>query len=265
MPSAPPDFTVIIPTKDRPAMFRRALLSVMAQTDADFDILVADDGAGAAAADAIGSPHIRAFVTGCVGQVPSRNAAIGKATGRWIAWLDDDDWWDATDHLTALAEALRSGAQLAYGSGRVVREHPDGAAEPPVPFDALYDAAVIRRDNKLLVSSLAYERQLHAAHGYFDESLPYYWDWDWYLRLTDAGIRFAPARSRGACISARLDNVSAQANDAARAVELARLSAKHGLTGVQLKNHERIAREHARQGHGRAAGSADAPSAIERA
>lgn len=225
-------------------MFRRALRSVMAQRDAAFDVIVADDGsgAGAAAADALGSPSIHAFVTGACGQVPSRNAAIPKAAGRWIAWLDDDDWWPETDHLARLAKAL-PGVGLAYGSGWVVREHPDGRSEPPVEFDAAYDAAMIRLDNKLLVSSLAYDRELHAAHGLFDETLHYYWDWDWYLRLTEAGVRFAEAPGRGVCISARSDNVSAMANDAARVVELARLSAKHGLTGVQLKNHERIALE----------------------
>lgn len=240
-----PDFTVIIPTKDRPDMFRRALRSVIAQRDADFRVLVVDDGSGdgAAAADALGSPSIQTFVTGSRGQVPSRNAAIPKASGRWIAWLDDDDWWDAPNHLAGLAEALRRSGGVAYGSGCVVRENPDGSSEPRVPFDADYDTAMIRRDNKLLVSSLAYDRDLHAAHGLFDETLPYYWDWDWYLRLTAAGIRFSKARVNGACISARLDNVSAMANDVARAVELARLSAKHSLTGVQLKNHERIARE----------------------
>ena len=33
----------------------------------------------------------------------------------------------------------------------------------------------------------AYRRSLHAAIGAVDESLPFYWDWDWYLRVARSG------------------------------------------------------------------------------
>ena len=43
------------------------------------------------------------------------------------------------------------------------------------------------RDNTILISGVVYRRSLHDSLGPFDESLPFYWDWDWYLRVARAG------------------------------------------------------------------------------
>jgi len=79
--------------------------------------------------------------------------------------------------------------------------------------------------------------------GAFDEGLPYYWDWDWYLRLFAAGVPVVRAQSDAVRISARQETVSAPANEAARQANLDRLCQKHGLTGIVLRNHESIARD----------------------
>ncbi|MBV8566638.1 MAG: glycosyltransferase family 2 protein [Methylobacteriaceae bacterium] len=268
-----PLFTIIIPTKDRPQMLARALRSALAQRGAEFELIVADDGSGdgAAAAQALAGanpspqvggkrlvssagtsgerlPRLTTIVTGRLGQVPARNMALREARGRYIALLDDDDWWTGPDHLAALAAALDDRPCLAYTSGRLVREGPGAADDDWVPFRSYADHETIRRDNTLLVSGLAYARDLHEAHGLLDEALPHYWDWDWYLRLAAAKVPFVAAPGEGVRISTRVDSVSAPANEAARAAELARLCAKHRLEGVTLKNHAVIALEQQRAG-----------------
>ncbi len=247
------DFSIIIPTKDRPVLLRRALGAVMRQGGSPrSEIIVVDDGNGAgvrATHDVVGDAAL-VLVTRGLGQVAARNMAVARASGRWIAFLDDDDWWVDDDHLARLAEALASGAGLAYASGRIV---PEGDAAQPgadIPFTASIDAESIRHNNTLLISGIAYERALHARLGIYDETLPVYWDWDWYLRLAAAGVLFSGPSGAGVRISVRTDTVSAPANEAVRRAELQRLCDKHKLTGVVLKNHESIAREQqSRQGH----------------
>lgn len=240
-----PDFTIIVPTKDRPDLLARALRSIAGQSFRDFELIVADDGTGqgAALARALLGTKASAFETGGLGQVPARNMALDCARGRRIAFLDDDDWWAAPDHLDTMKAALDRGAGLAYASGRIVRETGSGVATDWLPFAAHIDAQSIRRDNTLLVSGIAYEAALHEALGRFDESLPVYWDWDWYLRLAALPTSFATTGQDGVRISARIDNVSAPGNEAARATELKRLCDKHGLLDIRLKNHESIAVE----------------------
>ena len=249
MQAPPLRFSVIIPTKDRPEMLVRALRSVLDQRDADLEIIVADDGTGqgAAAAEAMAGSRVVTVVTGALGQVPARNLAVRRASGDCIAFLDDDDWWASDDYLAALALALRDGG-LAYASGRIVREGAGAGPDDWLAFAAHIDLGSVRRDNTLLVSGIAYERGLHAVLGSFDETLPVYWDWDWYLRLAEAGTRFTAAATGSVRISARTDNVSGAANRGVRQAELLRLCDKHGLEGVVLKNHESIAVDQSRGG-----------------
>jgi glycosyltransferase involved in cell wall biosynthesis len=229
-------------------MLLRALRSVLAQRDADFEIIVADDGDGDGAASArrmVRTRPLTAFTTGGLGQVPARNMALEKARGRWIAYLDDDDWWDSEDHLQALGAALAQGPGLAYASGRIVREGPGVRVDEGIAFAAHIDAQSIRHDNTLLIPGIAYDRHLHDRLGPFDQTLPVYWDWDWYLRLAGAGVTFFKTAETGVRVSARIDNVTAPTHEARRSGELARLAAKHGLSGLILKNHEIIAIEQA--------------------
>lgn len=248
MPAAParPDVSIVIPTRDRSHLLRRALDSVAAQTCGRLEVVVVDDGdgSGGALARSHGARPVRTLDNGGCGQVAARNLGVGAATGRWIAFLDDDDWWDGPGYLDAMLRAVAPGG-MAYAGGRIVHEDAAGTPAGWLPFRAHADAASIRVDNTLLVSGLLFERDLHARLGSFDESLPVYWDWDWYLRLFEAGVPVRPAATDAVRISARPGTVSAAANESHRREDLARLAAKHALTGLVLRSHESIARDEA--------------------
>ena len=88
--------SVIVPTWNRAQLLRRTLASVLAQTVAPLEVLVADDGSTddtAAVLREFGGrvthlplPHRGAPAVG-------RNAALARARGEWIAFVDDDDLW----------------------------------------------------------------------------------------------------------------------------------------------------------------------------
>jgi glycosyltransferase involved in cell wall biosynthesis len=237
--------SVIIPTKDRPDLLQRALRSALAQVGPAFEVIVVDDGEGAGLATvaALGQPGVRAVCSNRRGQVPARNLGVAAARGTHVAFLDDDDWWDGTAHLAALATSLPPEPALAYGSGTVVIEDAGQFALDELPFEAIATAETLAANNTLIVSSLLYDRRLHEQLGAFDESFPYYWDWDWYLRVARSGAALVKSASTAARISARHGSVSSQANMAARRADLDRLSAKHGLGHIPLRNHESIARD----------------------
>ena len=142
--------------------------------------------------------------------------------------------------------AAIDGRQAAtFASGDVVVVDDDIGVVETIPFAASTNPEAIRADNKILVSGFAFSRALSGRLGPFDETLPIYWDWDWYLRLHAAGVAFHDLGPQAIAIYAHRRATSGDGRSRLRADNLAALSAKHGLGPLTLRNHESIARDEA--------------------
>jgi glycosyltransferase involved in cell wall biosynthesis len=89
--------TVAIPAYNRPALLQQALESVAAQEFQEFEVFVSDDASSydaAALVAAFGDRRIR-FVRQAhnLGLVGNWRVALTTPTTRYIAFLNDDDWW----------------------------------------------------------------------------------------------------------------------------------------------------------------------------
>jgi glycosyltransferase involved in cell wall biosynthesis len=90
-----PAVSVILPTHQRPAMLARAVASVLAQTWRDWELIVIENGGGAAA-DVLAqlpSDRIRLVTLPHPNVSVARNRGLELAAGRYVAFLDDDDEW----------------------------------------------------------------------------------------------------------------------------------------------------------------------------
>ena len=109
-----PLVTVVIPTRNRPGLLARAVRSALGQTHTAIEVIVVIDGPDPATAEALATwpdERLRVMQTdSCSGAGAARNAAAARASGTWIAFLDDDDEW-LPDKLTR---------QLAAADGRTV-------------------------------------------------------------------------------------------------------------------------------------------------
>jgi len=235
-------FSIIIPTKNRTVLLDRALKSVLAQTNQNYELIVVDDGDGSGLnlARRHESAKIVTLSSQSAGQVAARALAISQAKGKFLAWLDDDDCWEPW-HLENLDKILFREPCVAFSSGWIKHETDDGSHVSTTPFLASASAASLQENNTLLWSGIAYPKEFHQTFGDFDGSLAYYWDWDWYLRLAKAGIRFKSAQRASVWISARSSSVSSAQNELQRRIELDRLQLKHNLGSIELKNHASIA------------------------
>jgi glycosyltransferase involved in cell wall biosynthesis len=214
-----PFFSVILATRDRPALFAEALASVLAQEGADYELIVVDDGSldehGAAYAGALdrAGEHLgeRLQVLRLVrrprghGQSYSLNYGADEARGAFLAFLDDDDRWTDSRHLARAAVALASrpeadlymanqraycGAEevdealwlapLAAALGRAGR-HPDDDGVWAVSVGELLANPGFCHVNCLIV-----RRDLWQAVGGMDETIRWECDRDLFLRLIDA-------------------------------------------------------------------------------
>jgi pterin-4a-carbinolamine dehydratase len=229
--------SVVVPTFHRPAALGRALASLLAQDDGDWEAIVVDDGdgEGIAVAEAVGDPRIAAVPSPGSGQADARIAGIARARGELLCWLDDDDWWDDPGHL-ALLRAAAAAPGFFFRGGWIV--FADGTREV---FDHDATAGSLRVNNTVLTSSLAYPRALHDELGPLDRELGSYGDWDFMLRMCDAGLAPRRLRGLGVCYAIHDGNVSAEVDAPARREGFERFARKHGLR-IRIANHVSIHR-----------------------
>ncbi len=92
--TASPTFSVVVPTRDRAHLLERALRSVLAQSESDFEVVVVDDGSTddtAARVEALGDDRIRFVSQPPAGAGVARNHGAELARGEHLTFLDSDD------------------------------------------------------------------------------------------------------------------------------------------------------------------------------
>ena len=229
--------SILIPTFNRPEYLTRALTSVLAQTHPDWEALVVDDGdgRGQGAALALADPRIQPGRNDGKGQVDARNTALGRATGDVIALLDDDDLWEDPGHLALIVETLQNGPALVHRHSFMVYEE-DGKEVRRELFALLTTALSLRENNTVVASSLAYPRRFHDELGPFDTGVGSYWDWDWILRVLDAGYPLRTLLTPGVQYTVHAGGASAVAAGSRRLANFEAFRQKHRLN-ITVKNH----------------------------
>lgn len=103
-----PKVSVIIPTYAHAALILQTLESVFAQSFTDYEVIVVNDGSPDHTEEVlkplVEAGKIRYFEKTNGGVASARNLGIGKAGGKYIALLDDDDLWPATNLEWLVAE-----------------------------------------------------------------------------------------------------------------------------------------------------------------
>jgi glycosyltransferase involved in cell wall biosynthesis len=94
--SSKPFFSVVIPSYNRKVFLEKAVMSVLAQTFTDFELIIVDDGSTDGTEELISSIPDKRIVYirhDNRGVAYSRNRGIEKARADIIAFLDSDDIW----------------------------------------------------------------------------------------------------------------------------------------------------------------------------
>ncbi|MCS6288427.1 MAG: glycosyltransferase [Nitrospira sp.] len=102
-----PRVSVVIPTYNCAKFLGRTIDSALKQTYRDFEIIVVDDGStdGTQALVAAYKESVRYVYQSNQGASAARNAALSRASGEFIAYLDADDLW-LPDKLARQVEFL---------------------------------------------------------------------------------------------------------------------------------------------------------------
>lgn len=197
-----PLFTVVIPVYNRAAELRTALLSVLAQTEQDFEIVVVDDGSKdqpMPAVAQINDSRITFIRQDNRGGAAARNTGINAARGRYIAFLDSDDRF-LPGHLATM-RALLVDRENTAGYARMIVDRGEGRTflKPPraiAPGEHM--ATYLLCDRGFVPTITLVVETRWARRIRYDESLRFAQDTDFAIRLYLAGCAFVMADEPGA-------------------------------------------------------------------
>jgi len=168
-----PLFSVIIPTRGRPEMLREAVASVLAQSVDDLECIVVDDG-GSDVPARWTDPRVRIVVRDRNGgPAAARNTGLIAATGKYVAFLDDDD--------TFTPERLAMGLEgLGHAPIALCWNRFDDQEPRPQRFLNGYVRNSILNTTTPHLGVTAVDRETMLP---FDESYPAAEDVEWWLRM----------------------------------------------------------------------------------
>lgn len=191
MAAAPtPDVSVVIPTKDRLAVARRAIECALGQEDVVVEVIVVDDGGSDGTFDALadaGEPRLRALRhESSRGPAAARNVGLASARGTWTAFLDDDDVWATHKLRTQLAAAAEGDASFAFGDALVVDEDLVPNSHDPAPASVGLLGDLLKHNSVPGgCSNVVARTDLLRRLGGFDVQLAVLADWDLWIRLAE--------------------------------------------------------------------------------
>lgn len=213
-----------MPTRNRPELFRRALDSVLQQSFRDIEVVVINDGSS----DEF-LPLYLAMEAGCDARIrwhylPRRpnghgpsfaiNTGALAAKGQYLCILDDDDAWEAKDHLANAREVIiTASARVDVYYSNQQAYSADGTAIPKPLWLAVlaprldpsqadrYGTHLVTPEFLLGCNGFPHlnctiiRRELYHAIGAMDEGIRYECEVDLYLRTLEAAthIVYNPA------------------------------------------------------------------------
>lgn len=198
-PSDPPLVSIIMPAYRVADYIVMALDSILAQTFTDYEIIVVNDGSP----DTNELEHVLLVYGERIvyvkqanaGPSAARNIAIRRARGKFLAFLDADDYWEPNFLDRQLAFFDRQPpVDLVYCDGLLVGDSPLTGRTftelNPSVSEATFES-LLSGDSTVILSGTIARTQAVVDAGGFDEGLRYSEDYDLWLRMARQGSRLA--------------------------------------------------------------------------
>ena len=184
-----PTVSVVIPCFNYAEHLEDAVVSVLAQTYRDLEVIVVNDGSTDRSLEvanllAAAHPRVQVLDQPNAGQPAiTRNNGIARASGRYILCLDADDMIGATmvEECVALLDA-DPGLGVAYPVQQNFGANDDG------PLFSGWDGLRLPYANRLPVASV-YRREAWEAVGGYRTNVRGYEDWDFWIAISSHGWR----------------------------------------------------------------------------
>ncbi|QMU97721.1 glycosyltransferase family 2 protein [Microbacterium esteraromaticum] len=198
-----PRVSIVIRTKDRAPLLRRALDDIIGQTMTDWEAIVVNDGGQVQPVDALVAEREARLdgrlevihVDGGTGSMEAAaNLGAQRARGEFVVIHDDDDTW-APQFLATMVDSLDADPDAVAVAARteIIFERLEGDTTtelsrvpfvPPAEMVTMYD---LLQTNRVVPIALVVRRSVYDEIGWYDPALKAVGDWEFNLRLVRHG------------------------------------------------------------------------------
>ena len=187
-----PTISVIVPTFNRACIITKTIESVINQTYQDIEIIVVDDCSTDNTEEIIKElqkhdkriRYIRHKENKGAGT--ARNTGIEEAKGIYIALQDSDDEWlpEKLEKQMQVFETVSADVGVVYSGAWRIKNN----EKTYIPFYRIKQKQgdihkELLRENFIITPSLLIKRMCFAKVGFFEESLSYFEDWEFLIRV----------------------------------------------------------------------------------
>ena len=219
-----PQVSVIIPAYNGSRYIQQAVESVLHQTYGNWELIIVDDGSTDNTRQVLQQygEKLQYIYQDNQGVAAARNRGIALSRGKWLVFLDQDDYI-LPDKLTLQVACFQtqphlgivnSGWYFVNSEGQVIGEV---KSWENIPQLTLADWVVWK---PVFLGAMMFEREWLAQVGGFDTRLQQTSDVDLVLRLAHNGCRAAWVRQSTVCYRQHEGNVSRNVLEQARELEL---------------------------------------------
>jgi glycosyltransferase involved in cell wall biosynthesis len=187
-----PGVSIVMPCFNAETFVEKSINSVLGQTFSNFELITVNDGStdntlAVLRQHANGDHRIRVLSQSNKGVSAARNLGLEMASGKYVAFLDADDYWDE-EFLSLMVSAIEgSGAALAYCGWQNIGSK-SSSNEPFIPPDYEDEDKLEKlfRNCRWPIHAALSERAAVVSAGGFDERFKT--SEDYYLWLQVAGF-----------------------------------------------------------------------------
>jgi len=189
--------SVVITAFNSERFIRKSVDSILAQSHADIECIVVDDGSTDGTVDRlreIGDPRLRVVSEGRLGRGRALNLGLENAGGEYVAIQDADDI-SHPNRLEISLLAIKKSPKLGIvGSSQVIIREGENPKWPEIPQEVKKGkfrdvTSSLLYLNPLSHTTVLMRRETVKAIGGYDESRHNLFDFDLLIRLAQAGYR----------------------------------------------------------------------------
>jgi glycosyltransferase involved in cell wall biosynthesis len=193
MPEKYPLISCIIPTFNRSASLVLAIKSALSQTYRNIELLVVDDQSADNTSEEVAKiaqtdSRVKYFYNPVKGGNNARNLGIKNATGRYIAFLDDDDTWLPGKLEKQIKPFFYCGPELGVVYCRFKRKSYHGKVSKghPSKFTNCWYGYILKKllkRNFITTSTILARADVFESCGGFNPSYKSFQDWELLTRI----------------------------------------------------------------------------------